>query len=436
MLNIIKRNIPKPIKTRLVALKNKFQPLLNKNLMNKMQRQHYTLTQKLKSKEKIRVVFLVIHKSVWKVDSVYKKMSEHPLFEPLIVVCPDIAHGDEHMWSEMNTTYNYFNEKKYSLVSAYNQEKKEWLKLDSLNPDIIFFTNPHKLTYQEYYEDAYLNYLSCYVPYHHEIVNNPEQFNQQFHIAQWKIFSTNESAVQLYKNYYPRYGDNVILVGYPAMEELIDKINNNTYADVWKTNDGRLRVIWAPHHSIEMNKNVPYSNFIQHAHLFQELSNKYKDKIIWSFKPHPLLKIKLYEMPHWGKKITDEYYEYWKNNEYSQLEQGEYIDLFCSSDVMIHDSGSFLAEYLYMKKPVLFNLSPINNGEYYSDFGLDALNSCFLGKTEKDIITFLESNLSISMRKIAESHTQFLNKNVVPFFSKEKPSDLIIKSILDSYYSR
>ncbi|EKT63111.1 CDP-glycerol--poly(glycerophosphate) glycerophosphotransferase [Providencia alcalifaciens] len=430
MVKKIRRFIPKFIDNKLVFIKkNVFDSFSNKKLMAEIQQRHKKLELELQKKKSIKVVFLVIHKSVWKVDSIFQIMLKDPLFEPIVMVCPDIVHDEEHMWLEMKATQAYFESKNYPVISAYNQPQKKWVKLNTINPDIVFLTNPHKLTRQEYYEDAYLNYLSCYVPYHHEIVNNSEQFNQRFHIAQWKIYSTNESSMQLYKKYSPRYGNNVILTGYPAMEEFIEKTTSKTYIDVWKTNDNRLRVIWAPHHSIEMNENIPYSNFIQLAETFKDIARDYNDKIIWCFKPHPLLKIKLYEMPDWGKERTDSYYSFWENNEYTQLEQGEYADLFASSDAMIHDSGSFLAEYLYMKKPVLYILSSINSCQYYSEFGLNALKACELAKTKDDIILFLESILK--SKKLKDEHLKFLDEKVSPYFSKEKPSEKIIKSLLE-----
>ncbi|EHH3929665.1 UDP-N-acetylglucosamine diphosphorylase [Escherichia coli] len=426
---MLKKYIPNRIRKILSSIKkNRIDPILNKRLMSKIIKKHSKLERKISNQKKLRVVFLVIHRSVWKVDAVFKNMLKNPKFEPIILICPDTSHGDEHMWREMKHAYNYFKEKNYPLISSYDINKKTWITLDTLEPDIIFFTNPHNLTRKEYYKKAYLNYLSCYVPYHHEIVNNWEQYNQQFHIAQWKIFATNNKSMSIYTNFYPRYGSNVKITGYPAMEELINKLTNNTYNDVWKTQDKRLRIIWAPHHSIEMNENVPYSNFMQLADVFKSIAENYKDKVIWSFKPHPLLKTKLYEMPGWGKERTDSYYDFWKNNEYTQLDQGEYVDLFCSSDAMIHDSGSFLAEYLYMKKPVLYILSAINNCQHYSDFGLSALESCQIGRKKEDIVEFIESILILQNKK--NEHSQFLIENVHPYFSQEKPSERIIKSIL------
>lgn len=75
---MIKRFIPK-------FIKNKYYDFLNSNfykkyLFKKMQKKHKQLIEQIKGKEKIKVVFLAIHKSVWKVDPVFKKMLDDPYF--------------------------------------------------------------------------------------------------------------------------------------------------------------------------------------------------------------------------------------------------------------------------------------------------------------------------------------------------------------------
>ena len=298
----IKKIIPKFVIKALRYLKEKlYDNAKKKFIFLKMRKKHKYLLNEIKGKEKVKIIFLVIRRSVWKVDPVFKKMLADPFFEPLILVIPDTTYNEELMWEEMNETFKYFEAKGYPTEFAYKEESNKCTALHEMKPDIIFFTDPHNLTRKEYYEDAYLNYLSCYVPYHHEVVNNIEQFNQRFHVAQWRIFASNDSALELYKSLSEAKGENVKVTGYPAMEVFLEKLESNSKCSgSWKTNDGRLKVIWAPHHSVEQSKVTPYANFLSHADFLKNLARKYKDKIVWSFKPHPLLKQKLYKHPKWG----------------------------------------------------------------------------------------------------------------------------------------
>src|SRR5699024_6494443 len=137
-----------------------------KRLFKKMQVKHAELIEQVKGKQKIKVVFLAIHESIWKVDPVFRKMLEDPFFEPEILVCPYTVYGEERMLEDMQQAYNYYISKGYPVRKA-REEDGSWVNLSDIKPDIVFFTNPHNVTRKEYYEDAYLNYLSCYVPYHH-----------------------------------------------------------------------------------------------------------------------------------------------------------------------------------------------------------------------------------------------------------------------------
>lgn len=402
-----------------------------KHLVLNQSRKHKKIINALKVRGRIKVIFLVIHGSVWKMDAVFKKMLVSPLFDPWILVCPYVSYGGERIWEDMRQAFEYFEGKGYPIISAYNEREQRWIGLGEIEPGIVFFTNPHNLTRKEYYQDAYLNYLSCYVPYHHEVGRyggDGAQYNQGFHNAMWKIYVPHDDSLQTYKRVSMAQGRNVIVSGYPAMEELLEKKAGGSYRDPWKTNDGRCRVIWAPHHTID-DAVLPYSNFLRYAKKFKEFSELRKGEVVWSFKPHPLLKTKLYRHACWGKDETDAYYKYWECQSHTQLNEGEYTNLFLSSDAMIHDSGSFLAEFLYAEKPVMYLLSENNRGEYYNDFGRAALDACEIGYCFDNIVGFVDGLLNLDVR-IRRSHEVFLAKEIHPYFQDELPSERIINDIV------
>ncbi|MBQ0330489.1 CDP-glycerol glycerophosphotransferase family protein, partial [Providencia rettgeri] len=380
----IKDKIPKPILKTMIFLREQcYVNPKKRKLFSNMQKKHKQLLQNIHSKEKIKVVFLVIHHSIWKVDPVFQSMLADPKFEPIILVCPYIIYGENRMWVDMKATYNYFKEKKYPLLSSYITEEERWINLNELNPDILFFTNPHKLTRSEYYEDAYLSYLSCYVPYSHNISKYNgynSQYNQDFHNAMWLIFAPHDDDLEIFHQFSQRKKVNVFATGYPACEALLSAQEKT----VWKHQEcKKLKIIWAPHHTIDTPE-LPYSNFIELASFFKEIAIKYKDNLQFAFKPHPILKEKLYNHKDWGKDKTNSYYNYWDEQSNTQLELGDYIELFKNSDAMIHDSGSFLAEYHYVRKPV-FYICDESVKNYLNPFGIKALSSCFQGKNCADI---------------------------------------------------
>lgn len=437
MRQLIKKILPRPLKNFLKAIKSKtIDSYQKKKLAKRMQIKHQELLAGLKGKEKIRVVFLAIHKSVWKVDTVFQRMLEDPFFEPEILVCPYTPYGEERMLEDMEQAYSYFKDKGYPVVKSLKGDGS-WVKLEEIQPDIVFFTNPHNLTRKEYYEDAYLNYLSCYVPYHHEVGNysgNIGQYNQFFHNAQWLIFVPHQNSYETFKKFCQTKAVNVLVTGYPMFESLFyNDIGNFNEISKWENSDNRIRIIWSPHHTID-SEELPYSNFLKYAESIKNLACEHKSHAVWSFKPHPILKSKLYDHPKWGRAKTDEYYLFWKNEEYAQLDEGEYFDLFQQSDAMIHDSGSFLAEYLYFKKPVLYTMAEANSLSFFNDFGEKALKSCRIANNFLDIEVFVKELIDNSGNDITKEHFDFYNKELKIFFDSSFPTDKILMKIKEEIY--
>lgn len=394
----IKKLIPKLIKDLLSPLMKKLvHNLKKKAFFLQMQKKHQQLIEEKKGKEKLKVVFLAIHKSVWKVDPVFKKMLGDSFFEPMILVCPYTAYGEEQMWEDMKETYAYFEEKGYPLISSYKKEEDRWISLEEIKPDIVFFTNPHNLTRKEYYEDAYMNYLSCYVPYYTDIASNYDiesVYNQKFHNVVWKIFLQSNYSLGRAKNIASNKGCNIVLSG-----NLIHEIFQNTLKEnvknPWKPQEEvKKKIIYAPHQTILLENNLHLGTFLKNGEIIKNLAIKYRDYVQWVFKPHPILKAKLYLHPEWGKKRTDEYYEFWEYNNYTQLELGEYIELFSTSDAMIHDCGSFIDEYLLVEKPcgyLYFNGE--NQLKAINSYGKELLKKYNILSSKEEIENFIDNVL-------------------------------------------
>ena len=144
-----------------------------------------------------------------------------------------------------------------------------------------------------------------------------------------------------------------------------------------------------------------------------ELAEKYKDKVQFVFKPHPLLKNNLYQHPVWGKDRTDAYYETWANGENMAIAEGEYIDLFNSSDAMINDSASFTFEYLYMNKPCLF-LSNYDRQKDANVAALKAYDSWYHATTETEIEKFIEDVVIAGKDMMKDKRKAFYEEVLLP----------------------
>ncbi|MBP1222800.1 CDP-glycerol glycerophosphotransferase family protein [Flavobacterium sp. 1355] len=411
---VIKRYVPEKIWISLIKIYNftHLRELYDLYLIGKAKKKHQKALQVVKKKEKIKVAFFLIHESVWKYNVLYDLMLKHPRFEPIVFVCPAVNFGMENMLFEMNKTYDAFKKKGYNIIKTYDNEKGEYLDIKkTFSLDIIFFTNPYEgLQDYRYYIKQFSDTLTCYVPYAIMTVNYDFIYNLKFHNLVWKIFSEtpihNEIALQKQKN----KGRNNVLTGYPGFDQLL--INTKPNNAVWKNTSSRLKkIIWAPHHAIaEWNK---VANFLEYYDFFLELADKYSDKIQIAFKPHHLLRIKL-EQEYWGKEKTDIYYNKWMNLKNGQCENGEYIDLFLTSDALIHDCGSFMAEYLVTGKPTLFMVRNESVMEHWNVFGEKAVNAHYQSRNKKQLVDFIENVVLNENDCMKEERNSFVHNNLIP----------------------
>ncbi|MFV5499185.1 CDP-glycerol glycerophosphotransferase family protein [Acinetobacter towneri] len=344
---------------------------------------------KLKNKECIRVVFLVANKSIWKADHIFNNMLKDDFFDPMILVIPTTGINEELQSELLSNTYQYFLDKNYPTISSFDEKNNSWVKLESLVPDILFFSSPHKQTVKEYYEAAYQKYPSCYAGYGMHTARyglNQGQYNKWFHNSLWKVFVQNQNMVEDYQRYSNIKKDHIHLVLDNIVEDLTNPERKETAA--WENSDAKKRIIWAPHHTINKNDPLQLATFLQYADFFQQLAERTKEHVIWCFKPHPVLKNKLYCHPGWGKERTDEYYTYWENSDYSQINEGEYIDLFRQSDALVHDSASFIAEYHFTQKPMLYLMTSHTKANL-NEFGHACLHAADEAWNTDDIENFV-----------------------------------------------
>ena len=120
---------------------------------------------------------------------------------------------------------------------------------------ILFFTNPYKLTKEEYYITNFQDVITLYVPYGYMITNRPiMQYNQLLHNLVFRFLENQFSQQQAIK-YSNVKGKNSVVTGYPGLDKIFYK--RNPSPDIWKLKGNRIkRIIWAPHHTIEKDETL------------------------------------------------------------------------------------------------------------------------------------------------------------------------------------
>lgn len=389
-------------------------PAALKMQINYAQFKYKRIVKRVKKKERIRVAFLLVNESIWKYEALYFLLKENPRYEPVVFVCPFKTYGPDIQKQEMDITFKNFQERGYEVVKTL-QDDGSYLDINkSFSPDIVFFCTPWAHSLKQYHIKNYLNSLTCYVPYGFKSSNLYEfHFNLTTQNLSWKNFYETDVHLVLAKKYSRAKGANVVVSGFPGMDHLLN-MNKLNYKGVWKKQPiEKKKIIWAPHHTIPGSKTpLDYSTFLKYSDFMLELARKYQYEVQFAFKPHPNLKGTLYDI--WGKYRADNYYESWKQLPNGQLETGSYIELFASSDAMIHDSGSFVIEYLYTQKPVMFLINNEAVKEQFNEIGREALQKLYHGHNGEDIERFIVQTVLNGVDKLREERHKFFNELIQP----------------------
>lgn len=387
------KHLPASVKRAIFVILHPYRHISEYIMIKTQPRKHKRALLRVKEQSKtrrIKVAFFALHSAVWKYEGVYRLLEKDDRFDPIVVVCPVVNYGHKNMLVEMAKAYNYFLERKYNVVRAFNPDTEEYLDVKTqIAPDIIFYTNPYKgLIDDRYYITEFCDTLTCFVGYAYGQSTMFRSFyDTSVSTLSWRFFLETKYHSALLSKFSRAKGRNGLVTGYPGVDNIL--FGSRKPDGIWKIPDLKIkRIIWAPHHTIEENGILNYSTFLIYCDEMLRLAEKYRGLIQISLKPHPLLREKLYRHSAWGRTKTDDYFTRWKNGINTQLDTDDYVDLFNSSDAIIHDSGSFVVEYLHTGKPALYLMREGAENEF-NEFGMQALNTHYKAFSVVDIEQFI-----------------------------------------------
>ena len=283
--------------------------------------------------------------STWCADFVPRLLSSIEKIDVMVIIT----------W-QMNTSYEqevlpaieYFNKLglKYSVADG------------SIHPgdfDIVFYLSPYLDALANWSDkEIPLTTLLCYLPYGYCVESlQPMVFNLFLHNAAWKNYVPNKTYLEMGTKWCSLGNYNMVSVGVPKLDALYTTPDLGKNA-VWKMQQPKdKKIIYAPHHSI--NSHQYMSTFAKNWQWMLSYAKNHEDTTSWIFKPHPLLIKSSVECGIF--KNEQEYREYckaWDSLPNGKYIEGPYLKYFLSSDCMIFDSMSFMAEYLFVNKPSLF----------------------------------------------------------------------------------
>ena len=369
---------------------------------------HYQIINRIKEQElrekirrggKVKVFFLIAQPSKFGMETIYEGMLASELFDPCIysVYYDKNKQLDGILRQQCDTNFDYWRRKGYRVLNGFDEEYKP-VPLYERKPDIVFISDPVLFGFSSFKNHIFnWHYLTCYVPYGLSIMEDSAyHFNFVPINEMWKVFCQTRYDYEQFINCSRHFGLNAVYYGYPEFDSYARPIEEGNIPD--KINNGKPIVIYAPHWSIKDPKRNNISTFHLYWKYFLSLLEKYPD-INFVFKPHPRLLPRLYDLID-DKTIMkpEAYHEYVRQwNEAPNgfvMGEGDYIDLFRKSVVLITDCGSFIGEYLYTHNPCIYLVNPnlfhfgkIKNNflEKYSLYGQEILTTYYICHSEKEI---------------------------------------------------
>lgn len=387
--------------------------------------------QSIGKKEKIEVVFFAINVAMWRYQGICELLSKEPRFNCHIVLTV-AKNKDTQVAEDLQHMRSYFSARGIQYVDYNENEPAGYNVKKYINPDIVFYPQPYEKMYPENHDFfLFKEKLLCYIPYGIYITDDDYwQYDLKYHNLAWKIYCPFQQYKDRARKVARNHGKNWIVSG----SDHLDRYLSSVTTDVWKIKDRSLkRLIWAPHFTmLKVSWLEPRSNFLWMSQLMLDIAEKYKDRLQIAFKPHPRLKSELYLHPDWGKERTDRYYQRWESMENTQLATGDFIDLFKTSDAMIHDSGSFTIEYLFVNKPVAFTTADFDAlKSEHNDIARACLDQYYVVHNEKELMTFIKDVVLAGYDTMKEQRTTFF-QTVLKSNVRGNTSEFIVNDIKSS----
>jgi len=384
------------------------------------------LVLRLRHKERINVVFIASTLPMWRYQKICSLLGGYSHFNVSIVILPFGVYSKEQQNEDVETLKAYFDScgMKYYVGGEAFDIRKE------LCPDILFYPQPYVGNYVAHNDYCWLrDRLLCYSPYAFWTAIGEWSYNEPLHNYAWKLFYSTELHRKEAIKYAYNHGRNIEVVGYSNADSFLEQ----PHRDVWKLQEVRKkRVVWAPHFSIFPDGLMVQSSFLSIAEFMLELAERYSDRIQFVFKPHPRLITELYKHEDWGITRTTDYYNEWATRSNTQLESGEFVDLFMTSDAMIHDCGSFSVEYHYSGNPVMFVAEDFERiVSEKGELGQLAMRLHYVGRCQEDIVGFIEQVVLEGNDPMRCGRKDFYNRYLLPPNGKsvaENVVDVLLKA--------
>ncbi len=336
------------------------------DLFKKISKYIYNINiKRIREKNVIQIAFFCPDSAIWSCDRLYHLFEGDRRFEPYIIV-PGFNNGTKTTIQEIyDETLKYFTRCGYNTIGVFNGKSgNTWNELKI--PDIIIHLTPYPNILPVEYNIFHvpLSCLNIYIPYTIAAVDDYWLFNIPGPQLSWIWFCETKCCNEMIRSHALLGAENVVVSGHPKMDALLNQPCSTNLTRIWKCLSGKKpsdikKIIYAPHHTI-YNNSIKFSTFHENLYDIYMFAKESAETMSWIIKPHPLLKKASIENGLFkSEKEFDEYMDMWDALPNARtVRNGQYDNIFLTSDAMITDCVSYITEYLCVNKPLIILRRP------------------------------------------------------------------------------
>ncbi len=336
----------------------------------------------------INVVFLCEQQALYKsFASLVENFSQDKRFKVFVI----------NLWCkdyEKDGSYKYINPhieesckaQNVQILESYDVARDQWLDLEKLNPDYVFFNRPYDYYRHEGYQIRNIVRYSktCYIPYGMRIIGgeiekftNPEDFCSQLYFL---FLSTSFESIGIKKNlsHIKHLDDRHLLyMGYPRLDVLRDKLENN------QVNSDKFNILWLP----RWNSSEGNCSFFDYKDTLLQYVKRHSRTSV-TFRPHPMFFSNFLKTGKMTANELDEFKSKFTDKDVAQIdESGDYVESFLNSSVLVADETSLLGEYFITGKPIIF----CSKTPHFSALMEVLVDGMYVVKNKEDLISTLDA---------------------------------------------
>lgn len=340
-------------------------------------------------KKKINVVFVCHRPNVWgSLKTIYEECINDDRFNVTIIAVPCKKQlpdlGLSHEVYESEGAEEYFKNFECNVINGYNYFNNKWFNLKKLKPDYVFFQTPYNIIRPKKYRTGVVSKYTkiLYVHYAANFIGAgilEESYPLDFIKDIYTIFVQDERDQKLIEDYLKNNNLNIrtLLTGFPRYDELdplkgIDSKNWNL-----PRNNNVKRVIWTP----RWTTNEGNCNFFEYKDFLIEYANKHSN-FDFIFRPHPQAFLEWNATGELPEVEAEKYKKEYSDCNNAKIDsQKEYLTTFYSSDFMITDISSIVAEYFLTGKPIIY----CHKKDCFNDFSRKLSEGFYWVRNQKEL---------------------------------------------------